>query len=317
MTSPVSIVALAGGVGGAKLAAGLYHLLGERLSVVVNTGDDFEHWGLSISPDLDTVLYNLAGVNNPATGWGLADETHRTLAMMQRYGAADWFSLGDADLATHLIRTERLRAGATLTAVTAELRAALGITAALLPMSDQPVRTLVHSDEGVLPFQRYFVQRRCQPRLFSLEFAGITAAQPAAAVLAALDRADGVILCPSNPYLSLDPILLLPGLAERLRGFSGPVVAVSPIVGGQALKGPAAKIMAELGVDASAVAVAQHIQTRIRLDGFVLDTVDAAQADAVATLGITPLVTNTVMSDLASKERLARAVLDFCVTRNP
>ena len=160
MTSPVSIVALAGGVGGAKLAAGLYHLLGERLSVVVNTGDDFEHWGLSISPDLDTVLYNLAGVNNPATGWGLADETHRTLAMMQRYGAADWFSLGDADLATHLIRTERLRAGATLTAVTAELRAALGITAALLPMSDQPVRTLVHSDEGVLPFQRYFVQRR-------------------------------------------------------------------------------------------------------------------------------------------------------------
>lgn len=306
---PVSVVALAGGVGGAKLATGLYHLLGERLSVVVNTGDDFEHWGLSISPDLDTVMYNLAGINNPVTGWGLADETHRGLAMMQRYGAATWFSLGDGDLATHLLRTEKLAAGAPLTAVTFELSAALGITAALLPMADQAVRTLVHTDEGVLPFQRYFVQRRCEPRLLSLEFAGIAAAQPTAAVLAALDRADVVILCPSNPYLSLDPILLLPGLTERLRRFNGPVVAVSPIVGGQALKGPAAKIMAELGVGASAVAVAQHIQTRIRLDGFVLDTVDAAQADAVAALGITPLVTDTVMQDMDSKRRLAEYLL--------
>lgn len=306
-----SVVALAGGVGGAKLASGLYALLGERLSVVVNTGDDFEHWGLSISPDLDTVMYNLAGINNPATGWGLADETHRGLAMMQRYGAAGWFSLGDGDLATHLLRSERLRAGETLTAVTATLSAALGVSAALLPMSDQPVRTMVHTDEGVLPFQRYFVQRRCEPRLLHLEFAGIETAQPSAAVPAALDHADAVVLCPSNPYLSLDPILLLPGMAERLRRFDGPVVAVSPIVGGQALKGPAAKIMAELGVEVSAVAVAQHIAQRIRLDGFVLDTVDADQADAVAALGIQPLVTDTVMRDAASKERLARETLAF------
>lgn len=300
---------MAGGVGGAKLAFGLYRLLGERLAVVVNTGDDFEHWGLSICPDLDTVMYNLAGISNPEFGWGLAGETHRALEMMRRYGGEGWFRLGDGDLATHLLRTELLRSGLSLTQVTAELRTALGVTAVLLPMSDQPVRTLVHTDEGVLPFQRYFVQRHCQPRLLRLEFAGIETARLSAQVLAALDTADAVVLCPSNPYLSLDPILLLPGLAQRLRAFRGPVVAVSPIVGGQAVKGPAAKNMAELGGEASALAVAQHIAGRIRLDGFVLDAVDAQLADAVAALGITPLVTDTIMRDAASKERLAREVL--------
>lgn len=303
------IVALAGGVGGAKLAYGLYRALGQRLAVVVNTGDDFEHWGLTVCPDLDTVLYNLAGINNPEFGWGLAGESHAALAMMRRYGGESWFSLGDGDLATHLLRSERLRSGLNLTQVMFALRTALGVTAELLPMSDQPVRTVVHTDEGVLPFQRYFVQRRCQPRLLSLDFAGMEAARPSPQVLAALDRASAVILCPSNPYLSLDPILLLPGLAERLRAFAGPVVAVSPIVGGQAIKGPAAKIMAELGVEVSALAVAQHIAGRIRLDGFVLDTVDAHLAGAVASLGITPLVTDTIMHDAASKERLAREVL--------
>jgi len=303
------IVALAGGVGGAKLAYGLYRTLGERLAVVVNTGDDFEHWGLTICPDLDTVMYNLAGLNHPELGWGLAGETQRALAMMQRYGGESWFGLGDGDLATHLLRTQRLRSGLNLTEVTFELKAALDITAALLPMSDQPVRTLVQTDEGVLPFQRYFVQRRCEPRLLGLEFDGIDAARPSPQVLAALDRAAAVVLCPSNPYLSLDPILLLPGLAERLRAFAGPVVAVSPIVGGQAIKGPAAKIMAELGVEASALAVAQHIAGRIRLDGFVLDAVDAHLADAVAALGVTPRVTDTIMRDAESKERLAREVL--------
>ncbi|HSN73837.1 MAG TPA: 2-phospho-L-lactate transferase [Anaerolineae bacterium] len=304
--SEYRIVALAGGVGGAKLAYGLYRVLGERLAVVVNTGDDFEHWGLTVCPDLDTVMYNLAGLNSPEFGWGLAGETHRALAMMQRYGGETWFGLGDGDLATHLVRTERLRAGISLTQVMFEMKTALGVTAHLLPMSDQSVRTMVHTDEGVLPFQRYFVQRRCEPRLRSLEFAGLDAAQLSPQVLAALDSADAVVLCPSNPYLSLDPILLLPGLAERLRAFSGPVVAVSPIVGGQALKGPAAKIMAELGVEASALAVAQHIAGRIRLDGFVLDAVDAHLAGDVAALGITPLVTDTIMRDATSKERLAQ-----------
>ena len=303
------VVALAGGVGGAKLAYGLYQVLDERLAVVVNTGDDFEHWGLTVCPDLDTVMYNLAGLNNPEFGWGLNGETHSALAMMKRYGAETWFRLGDGDLATHLLRTERLRAGLNLTEVTFKLKTALGISAGLLPMSDQPVRTMVQTDEGVLPFQRYFVQRRCEPRLLGLEFAGIEAARPSPQVLAALDRATAIVLCPSNPYLSLDPILLLPGLAKRLRTFPGPVVAISPIVGGQALKGPAAKIMAELGVEASALAVAQHIAGRIRLDGFVLDTVDAPLADAVAALGITPLVTDTIMRDAARKERLAHEVL--------
>jgi LPPG:FO 2-phospho-L-lactate transferase len=307
--SEYRIVALAGGVGGAKLAYGLYRVLNEQLMVVVNTGDDFEHWGLTVCPDLDTVMYNLAGLNNPEFGWGLDGETHRALEMMRRYGGEAWFGLGDGDLATHLLRTERLRAGLNLTQVTLELKTALGVTADLLPMSDQPVRTVVHTDEGVLPFQRYFVQRRCEPRLLRLEFAGLDAAQPSPQVLTALDSADAVVLCPSNPYLSLDPILLLPGLAERLRTFEGPVVAISPIVGGQALKGPAAKIMAELGVEASALAVAQHLIGRIRLDGFVLDAVDAHLADDVASLGITPLVTDTIMRDAASKERLAQELL--------
>lgn len=306
------VVALAGGVGGAKLAYGLYQLLGERLTVIVNTGDDFEHWGLHISPDLDTVLYNLAGISHPEQGWGLAGESFRVLAQVERYGGESWFRLGDGDLATHIMRTQWLRQGATLTQATARLAAGLGVTARLLPMCDQPVRTIVHSDEGALPFQRYFVHRRCEPRLLSLEFAGLPAARPSAEVLTALQEASAVVLCPSNPYLSLDPILLLPGLAERLAGLAATVLAVSPIVGGRALKGPAAKIMAELGVSASALAVAQHLASRIRLDGFVLDAVDAAQAADVASLGSAPLVTDTIMRDAASKQRLAQEVLAFC-----
>ena len=306
---PAPIVALAGGVGGAKLAYGLALALGDHLTVIVNTGDDFEHWGLHVSPDLDTVMYNLAGLNNREYGWGLAGETFRALELVTRYGGESWFRLGDGDLGTNLLRTRWLRDGVSLTEVTRRLAAGLGIRASILPMSDQPVRTMVHTDEGVLPFQRYFVYRRCEPRLLGLEFAGLETAQPSAQVLDALDRAEAVILCPSNPYLSLDPILLLPGLAERLRTLPVPVVAVSPIIGGQALKGPAAKIMAELGVGATAVAVVKHIAGRIRLDGFVLDTVDAGLAGDVAALGITPLVTDTIMRDASSKERLAREVL--------
>ncbi len=309
---PRSALALAGGVGGAKLAFGLARLLGERLTVVVNTGDDFEHWGLHVSPDLDTVMYNLAGINNPESGWGLDGETFRGLDMVRRYGGESWFRLGDGDLGTHLLRTQWLAEGATLSEVTRRLAGGLGIAATILPMSDQPVRTMVHTDEGLLPFQRYFVYRSCEPRLVRLEFAGMEEARPSPQVLAALDRADLIVLCPSNPYLSLDPILLLPGLVERLRAVRAPVVAVSPIVGGQALKGPAAKIMAELGVDASAVAVARHIASRIRLDGFVLDAVDADLAGEVAALGITPLVTDTIMRDAASKERLAGEILTAC-----
>lgn len=306
-----SVVALAGGVGGAKLAYGLYRRLAARLTVVVNTGDDFEHWGLVVCPDLDTVMYNLAGLSHPEQGWGLAGETFSCLTAMARYGGETWFRLGDGDLATHLLRTRWLREGCSLTEVTHRLRTALGVQAAILPMSNQPVRTVVHTDEGTLPFQHYFVRRRCEPRVLSLRYEGLEAARPTPQVLAALDAAEAVVLCPSNPYLSLDPILLLPGLAERLRAFAGPVVAVSPIVGGQALKGPAAKIMAELGVDVSATSVAAHLAGRLRLDGFVLDAADAALADAVAALGVTPLVADTVMRSAADKERLAEVVLAF------
>jgi LPPG:FO 2-phospho-L-lactate transferase len=309
-----SVVALAGGVGGAKLAYGLYQLLGDRLAVVVNTGDDFEHWGLTICPDLDTVMYNLAGLSHPIQGWGLDAETFQALAMMQRYQGDTWFRLGDRDLATHLLRSQWLRQGKSLTEVTFELKARLGIAAALLPMCDQPVRTVVHTDEGVLGFQAYFVGRRCQPRLVRLAFDGMVSAEPTQQVWSALEAAATVILCPSNPYLSLDPILLLPGLADRIGDLHMPVVAVSPIVGGQALKGPAAKIMAELGVGVSAVAVAQHLVDRVRLDGFVLDAVDAGLAGAVAALGITPLVTDTIMRDGAGKVRLAQEVLAFAAS---
>lgn len=309
-----TVAALAGGVGGAKLAFGLYQVLHGRLSVVVNTGDDFEHWGLQICPDLDTVMYNLAGISHPQQGWGLDGETFHVLEMMARYGGESWFRLGDGDLATHLLRTQWLREGLSLTEVTFKLKTSLGVSAALLPMSDQSVRTMVHSDEGVLPFQRYFVHRRCQPRLLRLEFAGLEVARPTPQVLHALDNAAAVVLCPSNPYLSLDPILLLPGMADRLCSLAAPVIAVSPIVGGRAVKGPADKIMAEMGGEVSALAVAQHLSRRIRLDGFVLDTVDADLADSVAALGITPLVTDTIMHDAADKRRLAEDVLCLAET---
>ena len=308
------IVALAGGVGGAKLAYGLYQLLGERLTVVVNTGDDFEHWGLTVCPDLDTVMYNLAGINNPEQGWGLADESFRALDQVAKFGGESWFRLGDRDLGTHLVRTQHLKSGAELTEVIFELKSSVGITAAILPMSDQPVRTMVHSNEGVLAFQDYFVRRRCEPRLIRLEFAGIDAARPSPQVLDALDKAAAVILCPSNPYLSLDPILHLPGMADHLSSLDAPVIAVSPIVGGLALKGPAAKIMAELGVEVSPVAVAGHLAQQIRLDGFVLDETDAASEAAVETLGVAALVTDTIMVNHASKVRLAQNVLDFAVS---
>lgn len=312
-----AVVALAGGVGGAKLASGLYRLLtgprlgGGDLAVIVNTGDDFTHWGLHISPDLDTVLYNLAGIHHQLQGWGLQDESYRALAMVEHYGGDSWFRLGDADLATHIMRTHWLREGWTLAQVTSRLARGLGVTAQLLPMSDQLVQTMVHTDEGVLAFQEYFVRRRCEPRLVALEFKGLQQAEPVSAALSALARASAFVLCPSNPYLSLDPILLLPGLAERLRALTVPVVAVSPIVGGKALKGPAAKIMAELGVEVSAVAVARHLAGRLRLDGFVLDAEDAGLAPAVADLNIVPLVTDTIMTSAESRERLAQDVLAF------
>ncbi len=304
----MNIVALAGGVGGAKLAHGLAQILTPaELTLVVNTGDDFEHLGLHIAPDLDTVMYTLAGLANPETGWGQRHETWSFMDALERLGGPTWFRLGDRDLATHVERTRRLRAGQSLTHVTAALGAALGVRHPILPMSDHAVRTWVDTEEGELEFQEYFVHRRCRPRVRAVRFAGLEAAAPAPAVLEALDAADLVVFCPSNPFLSLDPILSLPGLRERVR--ARPVVAVSPIVGGQAIKGPAAKLLSELGLDVSATAVAGHY--RDLLTGFVLDTVDAGLAADVEALGPATRVTDTVMRSDDDRARLAEATLDF------
>lgn len=303
----LNVVALAGGVGGAKLAAGLQAILEPGcLTVIVNTGDDFEHWGLTICPDLDTVMYNLAGVNNPEMGWGRADESFMALTTMGQLGGEDWFRLGDKDLAVHLRRTEWLHQGATLTEVTDRLRRAFGIRSVILPMCDRPVRTLVHTDEGDLPFQHYFVRRRCEPLVMDLTYVGAEQARLNPTLEESLAAADVVVFCPSNPYLSIDPLLSVPGLRRRLHALRAPKIAVSPIVGGQAIKGPAAKMMREMGKEISPLTIAQHYAGL--LDGIVIDERDAHYADR---FDLPVLVTLTLMTDLDSKQRLATRVLDF------
>ena len=303
------VVALAGGVGGAKFAAGLQAVLpSDALTVIVNTGDDFEHWGLTICPDIDTVLYGLAAINNPQTGWGRAAESWAVLTEMERLGAEKWFRLGDKDLALHLLRTQWLRSGANLTQVIDRLRRTFGARARILPMCNEPVRTLVHTDEGDLPFQDYFVRRRCEPTFLGLTFVGADKAAPSSEVTEALRAAAQIIICPSNPYLSVDPILSVPGLRDLVRASSAPVVAVSPIVGGRAVKGPAAKMMREMGLTTSPLTVAEHYADL--LDGFVVDERDSALAQAGMT-HLPTLVTDTMMTDLPSKQRLAAEVLLF------
>lgn len=300
------IVALAGGVGGAKFAHGLaMRLPAEALTVVVNTGDDFEHLGLSISPDLDTVMYTLAGLANPEAGWGLAGDTFEFLAALERLGGPTWFRLGDRDLATHVERTRRLWAGESLTDVTAALCAALGVSQRVLPMSDDVLRTMVLTDEGELDFQEYFVHRRCEPRVAGFRFKGLDGAAPSQAVIAALDAAEAVCLCPSNPFVSLEPILALPGVRRRVA--ARPAVAVSPIVGGRAVKGPADKMMAELGLEVSALGVARRYRDLAR--GFVLDVEDAALAPQIEALGLKVRITDTMMRSHADRARLAAEAL--------
>lgn len=306
------IVALAGGVGGAKLAQGLSSQLApEQLLIVVNTGDDFVHLGMHISPDIDTVMYWLSGLNDTARGWGLAEETWNFMSALGRLGGPTWFNLGDRDLATHVERTRRLARGETLSQVTRRLCGRLGIAHHVAPMTDQRVHTLVHSVKGPLEFQHYFVRLNCEPRLTGIVFDGAQSALPSPAFAAALsDRAGGaIVICPSNPLLSIDPILSLHGVREQLRQRRAPIVAVSPIVGGQAIKGPAAKIFRELGGEASAVAVARHYRGLI--DGIVIDTVDADAKPAIEAMGIRVAVTNTVMKNAADQATLARDVLAF------
>lgn len=307
----MNLVALAGGVGGARLADGLAQAMApENLTIIVNTGDDFEYLGLYISPDLDTVCYTLAGLANPVTGWGRAGDSWQALETLGELGGPTWFRLGDRDLGLHLERTRRLHAGQPLSRVTADFCRAWQIRQTVLPMSDQAVPTWVDSDEGELPFQEYFVHRQCHPRVTGFRFEGVEQAHPAPGVLDALQRSELVIFCPSNPWVSLDPILAIPGIRPALDGRR--VVAVSPIVGGQTIKGPAAKMYAELGIQPSALSVARHYHTL--LAGFVLDRVDADQAEAVQGLGIQPLVTDTVMKTGLDRRRLAEEVLAFGAT---
>lgn len=309
------VVALSGGVGGAKMALGLQHVLPDgQLTLIVNTGDDFEHLGLNISPDIDTALYTLGDLANQELGWGRRDETWTFMQAMAQIGGETWFRLGDGDLALHVERTRRLQAGQTLTRITQDIAQRLGIHSRVLPMSDAPLRTRVTTDIGELDFQDYFVRHQCQPRVAALRFAGAEAAAPTAEVCAALTATDvdAIILCPSNPYLSIDPILALPGVRELLRQAAAPVIAISPLVGGTAVKGPTAKIMQELGITVSALAVARHYGKL--LDGFVLDVRDAALADELRALDLPLLITDTLMKTLADRQRLARETLAFAAT---
>ena len=304
------IVALAGGVGGAKLAQGLYGVVPPtELIVVVNTADDFTHFGLHISPDLDTVMYTLAGVANPVTGWGIAGDTFETMAMLGRYGKDEWFRLGDRDLATHITRTEALRGGRSLTEITAELAAALGVNARVLPMCDEPVATYVDTPDGRLEFQDYFVRRHQRDTVLGISFDGVERAILPLSTGHALEHAELIVFCPSNPFVSIGPILAVPGLRDALGQGAVPRIAVSPIVGGQALKGPAAQMLESLGHEVSPVGVARLYDGLI--DAMVIDQQDAACAPELEDLGLAVLVAQTIMGDRRDRERLAGEIVNF------
>ena len=307
--SAVEVVALTGGIGGAKLALGLHRVLPPgALACIVNTGDDFVHLGLHVSPDLDTTLYTLTGCENPEQGWGRRDETWTFMRVLEELGGETWFRLGDGDLALHVERTRRLAAGETLSAIMDDIRRRFGIASRLLPMSDDKVATRVHTPDAELPFQDYFVRLRAAPEVRAIAFAGASTSRTSAALAEVLGspRLRAIVVCPSNPYLSIDPILAVRGLAAALRAPGVPVVAVSPLIGGRAVKGPTAKIMRELGIEASNRAIAAHYGDL--LDGLVID-----ESDSLAELprGLPTHATRTLMKSLADREMLARATLEF------
>ena len=318
MKPGVRVLAVSGGVGGAKLALGLARALNPaELAVLVNTGDDFTHLGLRICPDLDTVLYTLAGVVNTTQGWGRANESFGFMDELRRQGGPDWFLLGDRDLVLHVERTRRLAAGETLTQIMADLATRFGVATRLLPMTDAPVATLLDTSAGQLEFQHYFVRLRTIPAVQRLHYAGAAQARPSDDLLTLLRSRslEAIILCPSNPYLSIDPILAVPGIRAALRAADVPIVAVSPLVGGRAVKGPTAKIMQELGIETSALAIARHYAGLI--DGLLVDEADASaelkgpMSDEFSKLGIVVGTARTLMRTLEDRQRLAESVLDF------
>lgn len=305
----MKVVAFAGGVGGAKLVDGLARSLPpEDLGIIVNTGDDFMHWGLKISPDIDTVCYTLAGIANPETGWGRAGETWEVFENITQLGGADWFHLGDKDLATHVERSNRLRIGQPLSIITRNFCRAWGIKSTVLPMTDSSVATMVDTmDCGVLAFQEYFVHQSCLPVVKGFRFEGIDQASPAPGVLEIISASDLIVFCPSNPWVSLDPILAVPGIRAAI--MQKKILAVSPIIGGQTIKGPAAKMFAELGIQPSPLAVANHYKDLI--SHFVLDRIDADMEQAIQLIGVKTLVTNTLMKTGDDRFQLAKDVLNF------
>lgn len=319
MTERTQVVVIAGGFGGARMAHG-FALLGPEqvaLTVVGNTGDDLEIHGLHVAPDLDTVMYTLAGLANVETGWGVTGETWSSAEMLARYGQETWFRLGDRDLATHLIRTARLRAGDTLTVATGALTGALGLPATLLPMSDQPVRTKVRTTDGWLDFQDYFVRRGHSDEVLELRFDGIDSAQPTAEVLAALESADLVVIAPSNPFVSVAPILALPGVLETLLATQAPVLAISPIVGGHALRGPAADMLRSLArEEATSAGIAAHYARSYPglIDALVLDSADGADVVGVEAAGMRAVLTSTLIAEEESRRRLAEELIEVAAT---
>ena len=315
MSGAPTCLALSGGVGGAKLALGLSHYLAPgELTIAANVGDDFEHLGLTICPDIDTLVYTLSGLANPDTGWGRARDTSTFMQALAALGGETWFHLGDGDLAMHVARSHRLQAGESLSSITADICKRLAIEARILPASDDPLRTIVETADGALALQHYFVRDKCEPVVTGFRYDGAACARANGDIIAALSSPSlrAVIICPSNPYISIDPILAIPTLKRALGDSAAPVVAVSPIVGGRALKGPTAKMIQELGTAVSAYSMACHYGGMI--DGFVLDSADAAEAEAVRDLGIQTLVTPSVMASLDDKIRLAKQSFEFAVS---
>ena len=303
---------ITGGVGGAKLCLGLTHKLSaEQVAFVVNIGDDFEHLGLHISPDLDTLTYTLGGVSNLEFGWGRQDETWNCIEALAEIDGDDWFNLGDKDLATHLKRTQMLKSGLTLTEVTEKLTRSFGIEYKVLPVSNDQVRTIVHTEIGRLDFQHYFVREKCLPAIRGFDFEGCDRAQLTTQVQAAFSDPElaGIIICPSNPFVSIDPMLAIPSFAEALRKSHVPVVAITPIVGGEAIKGPTAKIMEELDIPVTALSVAERYSSLI--DGFIMDQQDSSLAKVVSDLRIETIVAQTVMVTLADRVELAEKTIEF------
>jgi LPPG:FO 2-phospho-L-lactate transferase len=303
------VAALAGGVGASKLLLGLYHIMNPAgLTAIVNTGDDLWMHGLEISPDLDIVTYTLAGIINPATGWGIRGDTFHTLSMLGDYGQPRWFNLGDFDLATHILRTEKLRAGSTLSEIADLVRRSLGVRSRILPMSDQPVRTVIRTPRRSLSFQEYLVKYRAAPRVRGIRFAGSDMARPAPGVLAALRSARAIVICPSNPLISIGPILAVPGIRETLSRFRAKTIAVCPLVKGKSLKGPSDRMLAQMGFESSALGVARLYKTFCGT--FIIDPADAGQRSAIESLSMRVVICPSVMRTLRDKKNLARRVLE-------